>query len=334
MISRRTVLAQLGGFTAGAACGSVDASDAQSELALANSSASGEARAVYKYFLSIFGRKTLTGQQESIWQSDGPRHELNHIQKITGREPAVLGLDYIDPNDWSDLNDRATAWYGRGGIPTICWHWGNPLIGPGYEQSKIYFDAQKALTDPASRESEAMWRDLKAVGDQLEVLRDRKVPVLWRPFHEFTGDWFWWGKQGPEVFKALWLVMFDYYARQRKLDNLIWVLGYTSRVDAAYNPGEGKYDILSADNYIDTHDPQKQLWQDLKALKSDRPIAMQENGPIPDPELMSRAETPWLFFLTWHSEFIMDGKANNAEFLKRAYNDPRFITLQDMTGWG
>ena len=334
MISRRTMLASLATSAALTASGSADAQITAGRPALSNLNASAQADAMFQYLVSIFGAKTLTGQQESIWQSDGPRHELNHIQQVTGKEPALLGLDYIDPNDWTDLNDRATAWYRRGGIATICWHWGNPLVGPGYDQTKIPFNAQKALIDPSSAEAKAMWRDLKAVGDQLEVLRDRKVPVLWRPFHEFTGDWFWWGKQGPEVFKALWLVMVDYYVRQRKLDNLIWVLGYTRNVDPAWHPGEGHYDILSADNYVDTHEPQKQMWTDLKALGAAKPIAMQENGPIPDPDLMAKAGTPWLFFLTWHSKFIMDGKVNDDVFLKRVYNDERFVTLDELPGWG
>lgn len=329
-ISRRQALAGIAGAAlAGPALGqSLD-----SLPNLADLYATPEATAVYRYLWNIFGKKTLTGQQESIWQEGGPRHELNYIQQVTGKEPAVLGLDYIDPKDRQGVNDRATAWYGRGGIPTICWHWGNPLVGPGYEQSKIFFDAKKAFADTASAEHAAMWRDLKEIGDHLEQLRDRKVPVLWRPFHEFTGDWFWWGKQGPEVFKSLWLVMYDYFSNDRKLDNLIWVLGYSRKVDPAYHPGEGSYDILSADNYIDGHDPQKGMWDDLKALGGGRPIAMQENGPIPDPELMRAQRTPWLYFLTWHSEFIMDGKANAPEFLKRVYNDDSFVTLDEMPRW-
>lgn len=328
MFSRRAILA---GLAAAAAAGS-----AKSQMVIpgppvtANDNASAEAKAMFLLLWDVYRQgKTLTGQQESIWQEGGPRHELNYIQQVTGKEPAVLGLDYIDPNDRQGVNDRATAWYGRGGVPTICWHWGNPLVGPGYDETKIFFDAKKALNDASSEEAKAMWRDLTEIGDHLEQLRDRKVPVLWRPFHEFTGEWFWWGQQGPDGFKALWRTMFDYFVHQRKLDNLLWVLGYSRKVDAAYHPGIDYYDILSADNYIETHDPQADMWKDLVALDPGKLVAMQENGPIPDPDLMP-PDVHWLYFLTWHSEFITDGKANDVDFLKRVYNHERFLTLDEM----
>jgi len=325
-ISKRAVLA---GLSALAATGAQGQTTEPAKGQLSNPDGSPEARALYAYLWSIYGKHTLTGQQESFWRADGPRHELNIIEKASGKLPAILGLDYIDPNDRQGVNDRATAWYERGGVPTICWHWGNPLVGPGYDQTKIFFDAKKALNDPTSDEAKAMWRDLTEIGDHLEQLRDRKVPVLWRPFHEFTGDWFWWGQQGPDGFKALWRTMFDYFVHQRKLDNLLWVLGYSRQVDAAYHPGIDYYDILSADNYIATHDPQSDMWRDLMALDSAQLIAMQENGPIPDPDLMP-ADVHWLYFLTWHSEFITDGKANDPAFLKRVYNHQRFLTLDEI----
>ena len=198
---------------------------------LSNPGASARARALYRYLNDVWGHRTLTGQQESIWHG-GPRYELDYIQQVSGKQPVVLGLDYIDPADRAGVNRRARAWYEGGGIATLCWHWGNPLVGPGYVNSKIHFDAVAALK-PGTPENAAMMRDMDEIAGFLRELRDQDVPVLWRPFHEFTGDWFWWGQCGPEVFKALWTLMYERYTQKFKLDNLIWVLGYTKDPDMA-----------------------------------------------------------------------------------------------------
>jgi mannan endo-1,4-beta-mannosidase len=64
---------------------------------LSNTAASAPAKALYRYLWSIYGHKTLTGQQESFWKPEGPTVELDYIRKVSGRLPAVLGLDYIEP---------------------------------------------------------------------------------------------------------------------------------------------------------------------------------------------------------------------------------------------
>src|SRR5438045_1479409 len=100
---------------------------------LRNPAASREARQLYRFLWSIYGHYTLTGQQES----PGPRRdELDYLKRITGRLPAILGLDFIDPTDWNGVHDRAVAWSRAGGIVTLCWHWGAPDVGTGYENSK------------------------------------------------------------------------------------------------------------------------------------------------------------------------------------------------------
>ena len=100
--------------------------------ALSNPRASAEARALYGYIWSIYGTRTLTGQQEQNFTPAGARVELDYIQTVTGRQPALLGLDYIEPADQRAVNERATAWHRSGGIVSLCWHWGAPDIGTGY----------------------------------------------------------------------------------------------------------------------------------------------------------------------------------------------------------
>ncbi len=319
----------LGALASGARAADLTAPGKPGKGVLSQPHASPEARRLYRYLNDIWGHRTLAGQQESIWHGS-PRYELDYIQQVSGKQPALLGLDYIDPPARAGVNQRAQAWYEGGGIATLCWHWGNPLIGPGYVNSKIYFNAYDALK-PGTKENAALLRDMDEIAGFLGQLRDRKVPVLWRPFHEFTGDWFWWGKCGPEVFKALWTLMYDRYTHQFGLDNLIWVLGYTKDVDPAWFPGRERIDIIGADNYVQDRGPMADMYAAVRKITGDSvPITLHECGPIPDPDQLTQAQANWLYFLVWHSEFIRDGKTNPPDWIKTVYNSPRYVTLDQV----
>ena len=79
------------------------------------------ARRVYEYLQSLSG-KCLTGQMESQW-CRSTEHEISYLTDVTGRQPAIRGLDFMD-NDYLGVTQRAKDWWARGGIPTICWHTG------------------------------------------------------------------------------------------------------------------------------------------------------------------------------------------------------------------
>ncbi len=297
---------------------------------LSNPAASREATALYAYLWSQYGRRTLTGQQEGFEDSGGQRAELTHIARVTGKLPAILGLDYIDPNDNANVNRRATDWVRSGGIATICWHWGAPDIGTGYENSKKDFDVPKALT-PGTPQHRAMHAQLAETADLLQQLRDRNIPVLWRPFHEFGGDWFWWGKHGPDAFKALWRTMYDYYVYERKLDNLIWVLGWAGQnVDPRYYPGRRYVDVAGADIYVEDHGNLAPMFQQVKAIVGDSvPICLHENGPIPDPATLG-PQADWLWFMTWHTRWLTDPGQNTEAQLNAYYNSARYVTKDEL----
>lgn len=300
---------------------------------LSNPSASPQARALYAVLWNLYGRRTLTGQQEGV--AHATPVELDYIRRVTGRLPAILGLDYIDPRDNAAVNERATAWRRSGGIVALCWHWGAPDVGPGYEASKTDFDLTAALV-PGTPQNLALHRDLGRTGDLLAVLRDRQIPVLWRPLHEFGGDWFWWGKHGPEAFKALWALMYDEFTLRRGLDNLVWVAGWAGQnIDPAWYPGRERVDVAGADLYAADHGPLEPMFQAVKAIVADSvPICLHENGPVPDPALLGpRAD--WLWFMTWHTRWLMDPGQNDPARLKAYYGAERFVTRDELAsaGW-
>lgn len=88
-------------------------------------------------------------------------------------------------------------------------------------------------------------RELDDIAAGLQQLRDAGVVVLWRPFHEMNGGWFWWGAKKPDVFMQLWRQMFDYFTVQKKLNNLLWVYAAnTGGRTTAFYPGDGYVDLV------------------------------------------------------------------------------------------
>lgn len=217
---------------------------AKNNVDLVTPNASKEACALWNYLCDIDGKYMLSGQMWSPWGVD----ELDYLKKVTGKYPALCGHDLIHEKDNAREIELLIDWWKKGGIPTLMWHWGAPGKGEGYEQSKMKIDIDRCF-QKGTVEYEAMWSDLKRIADWLTVLRDANVPVLWRPMHECDGNWFWYSKGTGEQFKKLWITMFNYFTKERKLNNLIWVLCHTGNPSADFDPGKGYYDLAGADNY-------------------------------------------------------------------------------------
>lgn len=289
---------------------------------LSNTNASEEARALYAKLLRFHADgKTLSGQMWAPWGID----EVEYVFKVTGKYPAVRGHDLI--HEASNEREIAllTDWYRRGGVPTLMWHWGAPTRGEGYEQSKMTIDVARCFED-GTPENREIWKDLKRVADRLTVLRDARVPVLWRPMHEFDGKWFWYGKGGGALFNRLWVTMYDYFTKERKLDNLIWVLCRSGNIDATYDPGREYYDIAGPDTY--SKDAQEPLYRTVQELHGrDNPIPLHECGTLPDPDRCAASGTRWLWWMLWHTGHVT---GHDKEQLRRIYNHPLVITLDEM----
>ncbi|HTN84147.1 MAG TPA: glycosyl hydrolase [Sorangium sp.] len=137
-------------------------------------------------------------------------------------------------------------------------------------------------------------RHLDRTARELTRLKEAHVPVIWRPFHELDGGWFWWSKEGPDQFKKLWTLMFDYYTDTYHLDNLIWVLGFDGEPDGAWYPGDEYVDIAGADTYGGM-DSKKAMYEDVASIVGDEmPICYHECDPIPDPDAVVRDGVDWV----------------------------------------
>ncbi|MBC8140610.1 MAG: mannan endo-1,4-beta-mannosidase A and B, partial [Armatimonadetes bacterium] len=222
-------------------------------------------------------------------------------------------------------NELATEWWKAGGIPTIMWHWGAPGKGEGYEQSKMEIDIERCFQKETA-EHTAMWADLKRIADHLTVLRDAKVPVLWRPMHECDGNWFWYGKGGGEPFVRLWRTMFDYFVRERKLNNLIWVLCHTGNPKPEWNPGKAYYDLAGGDTY--GKGIQESLFNKVRAIHGTTvPTIYHECGTVPDPVECFAKKVTWSWWMLWHTGHLSD---HDPEALRRAYNHDLVLTRDEL----
>jgi mannan endo-1,4-beta-mannosidase len=95
---------------------------------------------------------------------------------------------------------------------------------------------------PGGEKHEYFMGWLKNAADFMESIKTadgEQVPLIWRPWHEHTGSWFWWGQKlcTTEQYKALWQMTYDYMVNERGMTNLVW----------SYSPGAGE--LSSADVY-------------------------------------------------------------------------------------
>ena len=236
----------------------------------------------------------------------------------------MRGLDFMH-NDFDGVVERAKEWHNKGGLVTICWHTG--VAGSGYNESKDDNpDFSKLFTEGTDEYNTMMdaWDD---AAKALLKLQDAGVTVFWRPFHEFDGQWFWWGKGGGDNFIKLWRMMYDTFTNDYGLNNLIWVLGYSGDVKDGWYPGDEYCDIVGSDTYDNsTH---KKAWDKLKKI-TDKPLAFHECGNVPPAEDFERDGTVWSWFMVWHTNWITD---NNKENLKAVYNSDLVITLDELPEW-
>ncbi len=293
---------------------------------LSNPNATQKTQSLYAFLCDTYGKKALAGQQESTWKGS-ENYEFNIIQNASGKLPVIRGLDYMG-EDFSGCNRRAKAWAAKGGVVTICWHCGDDFKGSHRESLAATPNWSKLLT-PGTSEYNALIAGMDKGAAALKELQEADVPVVWRPFHEFDGAWFWWGKGGAENFKKLWRLMYDRYTNEWGLNNLIWTLGYSGDVKAGWYPGDEYVDVIGADTYVNHTDSLVSMYQRAASV-SNKPVCLHENGPIPDPEKMKADGAKWLWFMTWHTSFIDGNAINTANYLKQVYNSDYLLTLDEI----
>jgi len=167
---------------------------------------------------------------------------------------------------------------------------------------------------------------MAVIAGYLKEFCDAGIPILWRPFHESDGTWFWWGSKGPEVARELYLLMYDYYVNEWHLDNLLWV--WNCRLPEGY-PGDAYVDVVSVDIYLPEYKPTDYAdayGKLIKATSSDKVAALAEVGYMPDVDCLAQSHTPWAYYMTWSKEFCIGEQYNSKENLRRMYDSDYAVT--------
>ena len=292
--------------------------------ALSNPNATEAACRVYDFLCDLAGNRCLSGQQESTWMGSAD-YEMDIIYNATGKLPAIRGLDYMH-DDFAGVNQRAIAWWKQGGLVTIMWHTGSDFYGEWSDCMEDTVSDWDAVLTEGTEENAAFVAGMDKAAQALLELQEAGVPVIWRPFHEFDGRWFWWGKGGSDNFIKLWQLMYDRYTNYWGLNNLIWVLPYSGN-GIAYSrwyPGDEYCDIVGADSY--GGGAQNRLYQLVDAVCSTKPHCFHECGTNPTAEELQA--TPWIWFMTWHTTYVTD--SNTPEALNALYNSDYVLTLDEL----
>jgi mannan endo-1,4-beta-mannosidase len=335
---------------------------------LVNSNANAAAKKMFAFMQEKFQKKIISGVMTGDVLNNNNAVSLNNQKEVSfirqssnNKTPALVGFDFMhgtgknSEQAWFKSYNSATIslakeLYQRGGIPAFCWHWKDPLKNdeafykPGSGTPSTTFDLTKACTNANctawnanSNEYKAILADIDIVAGYLKELQTAGVAVLWRPVHEPSGGWFWWGANGAAPFKLLYKLIFDRLTDTHGLNNLIWVWN-SEGSDFDWYPGTNSVDIIGRDFYY--YPAQKNhasLIGEFEKLKNlfgtTKMLALAENGSIPYPENLETDGAGWSYFMPWYGEHTNSSSHNVANDWNKIMNHNYVITLEDMPGW-
>ena len=299
-----------------------------------------EAVDLLEYIYSISGKHTLTGQHCAPLVGST---RLSVVHRLTKFYPALFGQDFgfSFAGYWDGINfrqrivDEAIRRYDEGFVITIMWHAvppteDEPVTFRESIQSDLTDEEWKDLITPGTEIHERWKSQVDVIAWFLKQLREASVPVLWRPYHEMKGDWFWWGKkEGDDGYKKLYRMLFKRLVNFHGLTNLIWVYNANEvkeNVDPyeTYYPGDDVVDILATDVYSEGFNQEN--YDQLLALAGDKPIALGEVGRMPTLEKI-RSQPRWTWFMSWGDpgSFWSDFKS-----VLEIYESEEALTLEEL----
>ena len=316
------------------------------------------ARLVYTFLYENFGKKTISGiMTGDLMGSNGSvirQADVKAVYQAAGKYPALIGFDFMNAtgsyeNDSWNLGftrecvNLAKDTYRRGGIPAFTWHWRDPSRNTNaFYTSDCNMKVSDAMNANGSwNKNSQLYKyiihDIDKVADYLLELQKEDVAVVFRPLHEASGGWFWWGREGASSFIKLYRLIYDEMVRVKGVHNVIWVWNAGDN-DQQWNPGVQYYDVVSADIYNPDFDYSSNYvsFDHLKTLTAGRKIiALSENGPIPDIDKEKEDEAMWSWWMpwyqTWNGNFV--DKTSKAEW-RKCMSHELVVTLDEMNdGW-
>jgi len=309
----------------------------------ANPKANPKARAILNYLQGLSARqdkRLVSGQFTGFGRGTNLRL-MEEIHDGTGQWPALMGTDYADFQNGSLTsqapNQAAIEYWKAGGLVTISAHLFNPANPKGGGLRDKGVDLETLLA-PGTDTHTRWMQELDLIAGGLQQLKDAGVVVLWRPFHEVNGGWFWWGAKDPNTLIKVWRHMFDYLSETKGLDNLLWVYSPNhGDKTAAYYPGDHYVDLVGLDAYTDFVDP-GHIKGYPEVAKLGKPFGFTEYGPhgAQNPpgdydyrRFLAGVKQDFpsaVFFMSWDAKWSLARNQNVKEFL----NDPRVVNRGDL----
>lgn len=336
-----------------------------------------ETKALFDNLMKLSKDHVLFGHHDATvyghgWYGDRDRSD---VKSVTGSHPAVIGLDFnsitsgqsrrvIEKNK-KKLRKYVEDTYNRGGISTICWHFNNPVSKGGfYWKDSISLPAVKYII-PGGQAHDKYKKILNDVADWALSVKGSDgalVPVIFRPWHEFDGNWFWWGQAHctREEFIALWQFTVSYLRDTKNVHNFLYAFSPDNRfnTEAQYlerYPGDEWVDMLGTDNYADMGRDGYKVETAAKKLKivSDYALKAGKLAAFTETGLESIPDTTWYtetllkvlrtypvnisYVLVWrndsrsrtHYYVPFPGHKSAPDFVK-FYNDPYTLFEKDL----
>ena len=297
---------------------------------------------VHRLFTFAENGKIAYGHQDDLvyghnwvltdWENDPL--ERSDVKDVTGKYPMLVGFDLggielgqaknLDGVPFGLMRKAARTHVERGGIVTFSWHPRNPLTG-GDAWDISSDQVVKSILPGGEKHGQFMlW-----LGRAADFIESLGVPVIFRPWHENLGSWFWWGgrlctaQEYQELFRMTWL----YFTKDRGLTDIVWCYSpngncgpeaYMSRY-----PGDEFVDMLGIDTYEYMGDSSLEeagarYMQEIKnqltyltalSYEHEKLMCLSETGleGIPDPQwwtgrlLPAMQEFPISYVLTWRN---------------------------------
>jgi mannan endo-1,4-beta-mannosidase len=336
-----------------------------------------ETKALYYNLGKLSEKYILFGHQHATqyghgWFGDPDRSD---VKSVTGSHPAVIGVDFSGLSGRPDsmvekekvsLRKTIADTYNRGGVTTVAWHFNNPVSKTNfYWNDSTAAAAVKNIIPGGSHHEKykAILQTIAGLAKSIKGNDGKMVPMIFRPYHEFDGNWFWWGRSHCTVdeFKSLWRFTVSYLRDSLGVHNFIYAFSpdnmfFTEAMYLERYPGDEWVDILGVDNYGDFgRDGKYNVEAGIKklkivsdyALKAGKLAAFTETGleSIPNPtwwtetllKALQKEKLQLTYVLVWrndarsatHFYAPFPGQASAADFIK-FYNDPYTLFENDL----
>ena len=344
----------------------------------ADKKATKETVALFQSLFELKNKGVMFGHQDDLMYGYNWWYEKNRsdTKETAGDYPAVAGFELghielggersLDSVSFAQIAEQIKVHYNRGGVITISWHLNNPLTmqikdsvtvwphGTAWDVSSK--DVVSSIL-PGGKYHELFNTWLEKLAAFFEGLKDDKglpIPFIFRPFHEHSGSFFWWGTNicTDQEYSSLWRYTISFLRDKKNIHNILYAYN-TDRVTSLDQymrgyPGDDIIDMLSLDMY----DRGEQFGEELntalgfvtkEAVTRNKLTALSETGERKGMNnwwttvlLPVVSRYPVGYVLTWRdafkTKFSVSGnpiQSYQTDF-KAFYNSPKTLFLKDI----